>query len=128
MRLAGSPISNAGRVEVFYPLGWGTIDGRYWRHSWDMNGAHVVCRQLGYPGAVSYGRSKQFGLGSGPVWFSNVRCLGNESNFADCPKDVYGLPNGLLSIIATVLCKLQYQPGEEKMIITAHIHSIFNEI
>ncbi|XP_078353741.1 scavenger receptor cysteine-rich type 1 protein M130-like [Oculina patagonica] len=102
VRLAGAPINNAGQVEVFYAGIWGTV-----RNSgWDMNAAHVVCRQLGYPGAILIGYSDQFGDGTGPVWFENVRCLGNESNFGECSKDVLGI---IYYPSATVLCKLPYQ-------------------
>ncbi|XP_068745094.1 scavenger receptor cysteine-rich type 1 protein M160-like [Montipora capricornis] len=105
VRLAGSPISNAGRVEVFYAGIWGTIDG----YPWSMIDAHVVCRQLGYPRAISSGRSDQFGFGKSAVWFRNVRCLGNESTFQECPKSVAAyLANPYW---ATVLCKLPYQQG-----------------
>ena len=110
MRLAGAPISNAGRVEVFYAGVWGTV---YDWSGWDINDAHVVCRQLGYPGAVSYGHSNQFGIGSGPVWLGNVRCLGNESNIGECPKNVYGYSNGYSSYIATAQCKLPYLSGKK---------------
>ena len=109
VRLAGAPISNAGRVEVFYAGVWGTVDG--W--NWGINGAHVVCRQLGYPGAISSGYSNQFGVGTGPVWFDSVGCLGNESNFGECSKNFWGYPNGYSSYIATVLCKLQYKSGKK---------------
>ncbi|KAL9984305.1 hypothetical protein ACROYT_G006581 [Oculina patagonica] len=71
VKLAGAPISNAGRVEVFYAGVWGIVHGL----GWDINETHVVCRQLGYPGAISSGDSNQFGVGTGPVWFTNVRCL-----------------------------------------------------
>ncbi|KAL9984310.1 hypothetical protein ACROYT_G006586 [Oculina patagonica] len=108
VRLAGAPIRNAGRVEVFYAGVWGTV--RY--PGWDMNAAHVVCRQLGYPGAISSGYSNQFGDGTGPAWFKNVRCMGNESNFGECSKDVDGYPNGRGSR-ATALCKLPYQSGKK---------------
>ena len=108
MRLAGAPISNAGRVEVLYAGVWGTIRG--W--NWDISGAHVVCRQLGYPGAILFGSSNQFGIGNGPSWFENVRCLGNESSFEECSKDILGYPNGGYSSVATVLCKSKPQPGE----------------
>ena len=108
VRLAGAPISNAGRVEVLYAGVWGTIRG--W--NWGINAAHVVCRQLGYPGAISFGRSNQFGIGNGPSWFHNVRCLGNESSFEECSKDILGSPNGPYSSVATALCKCKPQPGE----------------
>lgn len=29
-------------------------------------------------------RHAQFGLGSGPVWLSQISCLGNESKLSDC--------------------------------------------
>ena len=108
VRLAGAPISNAGRVEVLYAGVWGTITG--W--NWDVNAAKVVCRQLGYPGAISFGSSNQFGIGNGPSWFYNVRCLGSESSFEECSKDTLGYPNGDYSSLATVLCKSKPQQGE----------------
>ena len=117
VRLAGAPISNAGRVEVLYAGVWGTIRG--W--NWDINGAHVVCRQLGYPGVISFGSSYQFGIGNGPSWFENVRCLGNESSFEECSKDTLGYPNGYYSSLATVLCKSKPQQGE----ICIEVNNIF---
>ena len=105
VRLAGSPISNAGRVEVFYAGIWGTING----YSWSLKDAHVVCRQLGYPGAISSGQSDQFGFGKSAVWFQHVRCLGNESSFQECPKSVAGYLGN--TYLATALCKLPYQQG-----------------
>ena len=86
VRLAGAPISNAGRLEVFYLGGWGTVD--YW--GWDLNAAHVVCRQLGYPASLSFGYNNQFGSRKAPRWFTNLRCFGNETNLGECTKDVYG--------------------------------------
>ena len=108
VRLAGAAISNAGRVEVLYAGVWGTIVGL----NWDINAAHVVCRQLGYPGAISFGSSNQFGVGNGPSWFYNVRCLGNESSFKECSKDTLGYPNGGYSSVATAKCKYKPHPGE----------------
>ncbi|KAL9984307.1 hypothetical protein ACROYT_G006583 [Oculina patagonica] len=71
VRLAGAPIRSTGRVEVLYAGVWGTLS----HYEWDIHDAHVVCRQLGYPGAISSGSSNQFGVGTGPTWFTNVRCL-----------------------------------------------------
>lgn len=107
VRLAGSPISNAGKVEVFYAGVWGTID----TYQWNIKNAHVVCLQLGYPGAISSGESNQFVVGQQVAWFSNVRCLGNESSFQECPKSFAGY---LGSSGATALCKLPYQPDSSQ--------------
>ena len=107
MRLAGAPISNAGRVEVFYLGEWGTVNN--W--GWDLNAAHVVCRQLGYPASLSFGYNNHFGSRKGPQWFRNVRCFGNETNLGECTKDVYGYTSGG-SWGTTALCKLPYQTGD----------------
>ena len=107
MRLVGASVPNVGRVEVFYAGVWGAI-GSY---NWDINDAHVVCRQLGYPGAISSGYSNQFSVGTGPVLLRNVRCFGNESNFGQCSKDVYGYSSPFVS---TASCKLPYQSGENE--------------
>ena len=106
VRLAGSPISNAGQVEVFYAGVWGTIASS----QWNIKNAHVVCRQLGYPGAISAGASSQFAGGKRTVWFDNVKCLGNESSFQECTKSFAGyLWRGRMS---AALCKLPYESGK----------------
>ena len=58
---------------------WGTIcdDG------WDDIDATVVCRELGY----LYGNATRqhiFGSGYGPVWLSQVGCLGGENKLSHC--------------------------------------------
>ena len=69
-----------GRVEVFYNGQWGTVcdDG------WDINDANVVCRQLGYPGAIR--AIKGYGVpdGSGPIMLDEVSCNGAEQNLGSC--------------------------------------------
>ena len=90
---------------MFYAGVWGRIDS----YQWNIKDAHVVCRQLGYPGAISSGESSQFGVGEQAAWFRNVRCLGNESSLQECPKSFAGY---LRSVGATALCKLPYQPGK----------------
>ena len=59
-----------GRVEVQFHGTWGTICGNYW----DLKDADVVCRQLGYDGALSALRDVAFGQGTGPIWLNRVHC------------------------------------------------------
>ena len=77
-------MSSQGRVEVFYNGIWGTVCGDYW----DLNDAKVVCRQLGFEGALVAVVSSEF---SGKkVWLSNVQCERNESSLADCAHSRWG--------------------------------------
>ena len=78
----GGERSQEGRVEVFLFGQWGTVCD----NEWDIVDATVVCHQLGYLRAVGAPRSAAFGAGSGPSWYSNVRCAGTESNLTECSK------------------------------------------
>ena len=42
----------------------------------------MVCRQLGFLRANSYGSI--YGAGAGPIWLDNVNCRGYESSITDC--------------------------------------------
>ena len=85
VRLVGGNTSLEGRVEVFLLGHWGTVCD----YNWDFADATVVCSQLGYPGAVEAPRYAAFGAGSGPSWYSSVRCTGTEHNLTECSKDIY---------------------------------------
>ena len=75
IRLQGSTLPYAGRVEVFYAGVWGAISVI----DWDINDATVVCRQLGYSaGAEVALKNGVYGLVSGPVWVRNFA-------FCACP-------------------------------------------
>ena len=94
-----SPFS--GRVEVLYRGTWGTICG----HSWDLQDADVVCRQLGYDGAISAFRNGEFGQGIGPIWLANVQCVGNEISITQCNHRGWGVVNCRHYQDAGVVCR-----------------------
>ena len=71
----------SGRLEVFINGEWGTVcdDG------WDINDAHVACRELGYSYALSYQCCSSYGRGSGRIWLDDVDCSGGENSLLSCP-------------------------------------------
>ena len=49
-----------------------------------MRDARVVCRMIGFDGALEAPGSARFGHGSGRILLFNVGCDGTEDNLADC--------------------------------------------
>ena len=85
VRLVGGATPLEGRVEIFLVGQWGSVCDS----NWDLADATVVCHQLGYLIAVGAPRSAAFGAGSGPSWYSNMRCAGTEMNLAECRRSVH---------------------------------------
>lgn len=73
---------------------------------WDEKEAQVVCRQLGFSqeGAVPLKRAF-FGQGTGPIFFDESNCLGNESMLIECPSSGVAVHNCLHSEDAAVICQ-----------------------
>ena len=90
-----------GHVEVFYK-------GRSWypvsAEGWDLLGAHVVCRQLGYSGG-KVGK-KHRPLPGTYTALSSFTCMGMESNLLNC--EGADLVNLTSIAYAEVECKYGY--------------------
>lgn len=69
-----------GRVEVYHSGAWGVVCGE----QWDLVDATVVCRLLGYDGALTYLKNVSFEQNNNTVWLSDVQCIGNESSLLHC--------------------------------------------
>ena len=65
---------------------WGTVCG----NGWDLNGAQVVCSELGLGKAINARRSAYYGQGSGPIWLDYLYCAGNEQTIRDCAHNGWG--------------------------------------
>ncbi|KAK2546857.1 Deleted in malignant brain tumors 1 protein [Acropora cervicornis] len=78
-----------GRVEVYYSGRWGTVCDDYW----DINDAHVVCRQLGFSRATHQYHSAYYGQGSGRIWLDDVTCHGGEASLSSCSHRGWGSHN-----------------------------------
>ncbi|XP_061172170.1 deleted in malignant brain tumors 1 protein-like [Saccostrea echinata] len=90
IRLVNGNSNYTGRLEVFIqgPNQWGTICDDFW----DETAAKVVCRQMGLTGGKPI-KEAHFGRGSGPIWFDNVKCFGNETHIWDCSNRGIGTHN-----------------------------------
>ncbi|MBN3300213.1 C163A protein, partial [Amia calva] len=80
LRLVGLDGRCSGMVEVCHRGVWGTVCD----DSWDLQDAHVVCRELGCGSALSAPQGAQWGEGSGTVWLDEVSCRGTERALLEC--------------------------------------------
>lgn len=100
VRLVGGRWKGEGRVEIFFLGKWGTVC----HDKWDIDDAHVVCRQLGFPFAVSALGSAHFGGGSGRIWMDDVECSGSEKSILNCPQNGWGRHGCNHAEDASVIC------------------------
>ena len=86
VRLQDGSNEAEGRVEVLYNGSWGTVCSL---SGWNLLAARVVCRMLGFDGALEAPGSARFGQGTGDILY--VSCAGTEESLAGCYLDLeYG--------------------------------------
>eukprot|EP00057_Strongylocentrotus_purpuratus_P006350 XP_011660824.1 PREDICTED: deleted in malignant brain tumors 1 protein-like [Strongylocentrotus purpuratus] len=108
VRLVGGPNDAAGRLEVRHDVSWGTVCDDYW----DLRDARVVCRMLGFDGALDAPRFARFGQGSGYILLDDVSCSGTEENLAECPYRGIGVHDCGHSEDAGAICYLGTHPNQ----------------
>ncbi|XP_040111841.1 T-cell differentiation antigen CD6 isoform X1 [Oryx dammah] len=84
LKLVGGGSPCEGRVEMLEHGQWGSVCD----DTWDLEDAHVVCRQLGCGWAVQALPGLHFAPGQGRIHWDQVNCTGLETYLWDCP----GLP------------------------------------
>ncbi|XP_064610534.1 serine protease svh-1-like isoform X2 [Liolophura sinensis] len=101
VRMVNGDDDHSGRLEVKYLGEWGTVcdDG------WNLPDATVVCKMLGYRGAVRASTQAEYGQGNRNILLSNVRCQGNELRLDDCPHDPWRQHNCQPYETAGVVCQ-----------------------
>ncbi|XP_070556511.1 scavenger receptor cysteine-rich domain-containing protein DMBT1-like [Ptychodera flava] len=95
LRLSEGLTPFQGRIEVRVNGTWGTVCDK----GFDFEDAEVICKNLGFPGAIEaiHGgqtEASRFGAGNGPIWFRDVACTGDETKLSDCSVSP-GLFNGI---------------------------------
>ena len=84
----GSTVAE-GTIEMYYDDGQKREWGLVCDDDWDINDAHVVCKQLGYASA-SEAKELNFFWTNKPrqmVWLDDVNCAGTENRLMDCPRN-----------------------------------------
>ena len=81
VRLVDGSTDHEGRVEVYANGKWGTICD----DDFDIQEANVICRMLGYSGAVQAHSGAYYGQGKGRIQMDQLNCAGDEQDIFDCP-------------------------------------------
>lgn len=89
MRLVNGATQLEGRVEVLYAGIWGTVCNDFF----NLTAANIVCRQLGFPGALRVADDEEFGAGTNQIWLDDIKCIGNESSILQCSNNGFGIHN-----------------------------------
>ncbi|XP_027689742.2 neurotrypsin isoform X2 [Chelonia mydas] len=104
VRLRGGKNEFEGTVEVYLNGIWGTICSSHW----DNNDASVICRQLELGKRGTAKHTPFSGLGLIPVYWSDVRCHGDEENILLCEKDIWQGGTCPQKMAAAVMCSFSH--------------------
>lgn len=89
IRLVNGATQFEGRLEVLYAGIWGTVCNDLF----NLTAANVVCRELGFPGALRVANNEEFGTGRSQIWLDDIECIGNESSILQCSNNGFGIHN-----------------------------------
>ena len=78
---SGSSLIFEGRVELFVDGEWGIVCDT----NWDQVDADVVCKELGFSGAIQATVGDYFGEPPGVILMDNVNCSENHKHLSHCP-------------------------------------------
>ncbi|XP_030212668.1 HHIP-like protein 1 [Gadus morhua] len=110
VRLAGEghELGDRGRVEIYAGGEWGTVCDDLWTG----RNAEVVCRQLGFRGALKAAKHSEFGQGwSLRILLDDVQCTGTEASLLDCKHAGLGAHNCDHHEDAGVVCGNSVESG-----------------
>ncbi|KAF7996923.1 hypothetical protein HCN44_002569 [Aphidius gifuensis] len=106
VKLVGGKYNNEGNVEILHEGKWGNICD----DEWDHLEATIVCRQLGFDGAIEATRNARFGQARRRFWLNNMFCDGTEQSLSKCRFDHWGNYNCDSSEAAGVICIDEERP------------------
>ncbi|KAG8435452.1 hypothetical protein GDO86_013403 [Hymenochirus boettgeri] len=126
LRLAGqSRVPNEGRLEILHNGHWGTVCD----DDFNLEVAHIVCKQLGFEMAMNWAHSAKYGQGEGPIWLDNVRCSGTESSIAECESNGWGVSDCKHSEDVGILCSAsRLRPSEKRQAIAVQYTKKIEEV
>ena len=105
IRLVGGPTAHEGHVEMYLLGHWVSPCFLHW----DLVDATVVCRQLGYPAALTIqnNAAQAFFGGENRYLWLYLRCNGNESSIIQCNHEMTSTSYCRYNRDASVTCSGQ---------------------